>query len=138
MDVDLVEQEHLKQWNGQHVVYLLKSTRGPRTYTGYSNNVAKRIKKHNGLLKGGARYTSIDRYRPWRVKCIVFGFATGIEATKFEWAWKNCHRSKTFKKMLNTTMVRKAVGIDAKISMAQTIVDTGKLWFGQKLGIAKL
>jgi predicted GIY-YIG superfamily endonuclease len=38
-----------------HYVYVLHS--GGRTYTGYTNNLARRLRKHNGALKGGAKST---------------------------------------------------------------------------------
>jgi putative endonuclease len=38
-----------------HYVYVLHS--GGRTYTGYTNNLARRLRQHNGELKGGAKST---------------------------------------------------------------------------------
>ena len=39
----------------QHYVYVLYS--GRRTYTGYSNNLKRRLRQHNGEIKGGAKST---------------------------------------------------------------------------------
>lgn len=38
-------------------VYLLKNTSNKRTYLGITNNTTRRLRQHNGELKGGARYT---------------------------------------------------------------------------------
>lgn len=40
-----------------YVVYLLINTHNNRTYVGMSNNVQLRLRKHNGELVGGAKYT---------------------------------------------------------------------------------
>ena len=38
-------------------VYLLYNTSNNRTYLGITNNSIRRIRQHNGELKGGAKYT---------------------------------------------------------------------------------
>lgn len=38
-------------------VYLLKNTNNNRTYVGITNNLERRIRQHNGEIKGGAKYT---------------------------------------------------------------------------------
>ena len=40
-----------------YIVYLLKNTSNNRTYLGITNNSKRRLRQHNGELKGGARYT---------------------------------------------------------------------------------
>jgi len=39
------------------IVYLLINTRNKYTYLGVTNNSIKRIRQHNGEIKGGAKYT---------------------------------------------------------------------------------
>ena len=39
-----------------YLVYLLKCEK--YSYVGMTNNIFKRIRQHNGEIKGGARYTS--------------------------------------------------------------------------------
>lgn len=46
--------------NKQWVVYLLTCSDGT-IYTGITNDINKRIRAHNGLIKGGAKYTSKRR-----------------------------------------------------------------------------
>ena len=41
-----------------YIVYLLYNSCNSRTYLGITNNSKRRLRQHNGELKGGARYTS--------------------------------------------------------------------------------
>lgn len=52
---------------GVNVCYVLGC--GEATYNGYSNNMARRLRQHNGELVGGARATS--GRGPWRVVAVV-------------------------------------------------------------------
>lgn len=42
-------------------------------YTGASNNPEKRLLKHNGVLKGGARFTQAGR--PWNIVYVEGAFS---------------------------------------------------------------
>ena len=67
--------------------YLLKSTTTRKTYFGYTKNVSKRLRQHNGEIKGGAKAT---RYgRPWIIICVITGFPDKTTALQFE--WRNHH-----------------------------------------------
>jgi putative endonuclease len=41
-------------------VYIVQCSNGG-LYTGITNNLRRRIKQHNGIFKGGARYTKMHR-----------------------------------------------------------------------------
>ena len=43
--------------NKNYIVYLLYNTCNNKTYLGITNNSERRIRQHNGELKGGAKYT---------------------------------------------------------------------------------
>jgi predicted GIY-YIG superfamily endonuclease len=43
-------------------VYILCNNTNNQTYVGITNNLSRRIQQHNGLLKGGAKYTSSKNY----------------------------------------------------------------------------
>tara|TARA_B100001063_G_C16234810_1_gene297994 strand:- start:23 stop:430 length:408 start_codon:yes stop_codon:yes gene_type:complete len=58
------------------------------TYVGVSNNVKKRLRAHNGEIKGGAKYTT-SKGPGWKHICIIHGFPTKIESMQFEWALKH-------------------------------------------------
>ena len=58
------------------------------TYVGVSNNVKKRLRAHNGEIRGGAKYTT-GKGKGWSHICIIRGFPTKIESMQFEWALKH-------------------------------------------------
>lgn len=76
--------------------YLLKSPSGG-TYVGFTTNPKRRLRQHNGEIKGGARYTK--RCSQWKMAYLVSGFKTKTHALRFEWAWKHPSRSRYLKKM---------------------------------------
>ncbi len=83
-----------------HHCYLLQSTTNPsKTYIGYTTNPQRRIKQHNGILKGGANQTK--KHRPWEMKCVIGGFVSDVDGLKFEWAWQNPNKSLIFRSGFN-------------------------------------
>jgi len=66
--------------------YMLVSDCSARTYIGATNCVPRRVRQHNGELRGGARATR--QSRPWRVKATCVGFVSWKETLRFEWRWK--------------------------------------------------
>ena len=45
----------------EYYVYILCNLNNNKTYVGMTNNLSKRIRQHNSLIKGGARYTTNDK-----------------------------------------------------------------------------
>ena len=76
----------------RYVVYVLRSTTRPgRTYVGCTNDPAQRIRRHNGEICGGARYTRVGR--PWCYALVVRGFGLDkCAALSFEWHLKRRSR----------------------------------------------
>ena len=58
------------------------------TYAGVSPDPIRRLRQHNGEIKGGAKYT-ISKGPGWKHVCIVSGFQTKIQSMQFEWAVKH-------------------------------------------------
>ncbi len=58
------------------------------SYVGITNNLSRRIKQHNKLLKGGAKYTTRNDSN-WAYGCYISGFKTKQDALRFEWALKH-------------------------------------------------
>lgn len=58
------------------------------TYAGVSPTPEKRLRQHNGEIKGGAKYTT-GHGSGWKHLCIVRGFQNKIQAMQFEWAVKH-------------------------------------------------
>lgn len=69
--------------------YMLTSSVCGATYIGASTDPWRRLRQHNGELRGGARATR--QKRPWNLHVIVGGFSEWRDALRYEWAWK--HRS---------------------------------------------
>jgi predicted GIY-YIG superfamily endonuclease len=68
----------------EYLCYILKCDN--YTYNGCTNNFKRRIRQHNGEIKGGAKCTS--RRGPWVPYCIITGFKDNIEALQTEWRIK--------------------------------------------------
>jgi putative endonuclease len=58
------------------------------SYVGATNNIPRRIRMHNGLIKGGAKYTT-SKGSGWKYICYLDGFKNKIDALQFEWALKH-------------------------------------------------
>ncbi|XP_061998676.1 structure-specific endonuclease subunit slx1 isoform X1 [Rosa rugosa] len=73
-------------------VYLILSTNAPiKTYVGVTTDFSRRLKQHNGELKGGAKASHAGR--PWICACLIHGFKDQNEACAFESKWKTLSRS---------------------------------------------
>ena len=58
------------------------------TYAGVSPDPTKRLRKHNGEICGGAKYTT-SKGSGWKHACLIEGFQTKNQALQFEWAVKH-------------------------------------------------
>jgi predicted GIY-YIG superfamily endonuclease len=47
--------------NENYVVYILKHSTTSKTYVGITNNKKRRLRQHNCEIKGGAKYTTINK-----------------------------------------------------------------------------
>lgn len=72
-----------------YIVYLLINNINNRTYLGITNNPDRRIKQHNGILKGGAKYThSFKQNGKWLYYLKIINL-TKREALSLERTAKN-------------------------------------------------
>ena len=70
-----------------YLVYLIRCRN--KSYVGMTNDFWRRWRQHNGILKGGARYTT--KYRQgdiWEPILIIDNFQTMKEAMQCEWKLK--------------------------------------------------
>ena len=58
------------------------------TYCGITNNVTRRLKQHNSVIKGGAKATT-SKGPGWNYLCQITGFQNKIQVLQFEWAVKH-------------------------------------------------
>ena len=68
------------------LVYLLKNDN--KSYIGYTNDFLRRWQQHNGILSGGAKYTTNNNKYSWEPICIIDGFVCKREAMRCEWKLK--------------------------------------------------
>ena len=66
---------------------------GRKSYVGATVDVRRRLRQHNGEIKGGAKYTRLGRPGKggggWRLVFTVCGFPGQRAALQFEWAVKH-------------------------------------------------
>ena len=75
-----------------YIVYLLYHTLHNRTYLGITNNKERRIRQHNGELKGGAKYTTAFKGEgEWHYYMYISNL-TKSEALSIERTAKNKRR----------------------------------------------
>lgn len=75
-----------KKPEGPWTCYALSSLDGTRSYTGQTNNFERRLRQHNGEIKGGARYTKTKD--AWTPIFRVTQFKTLRSVLQFEIAMK--------------------------------------------------
>ena len=90
---------------------------GHRTYCGSTNNLKRRLRQHNGELKGGARYTTKFGKQCWKLLASVSGFHGRSQALSFEWAMKH-----------SRTARRRGTPLDTRVTQLQTVIAEGRWW----------
>lgn len=63
-------------------VYVLTATASGRTYVGSTTDPLRRLRQHNGIERGGASATRVDR--PWRLALAFGPLANRSHAQKIE------------------------------------------------------
>lgn len=78
----------------QHYCYILYNDTTNDTYVGYTNNPERRLRQHNGEIKGGATFTTSRARKKniqWKFLCIITfnheAFTKNM-ALSFEWHLK--------------------------------------------------
>ena len=97
-----------------YLVYLIKSDN--LYYIGMTNNFLRRWMQHNGILKGGARFTK--RRTNWYPICIIDGFKNKVEAMQCEWKFKT-RRGK---------YARSFKGIHGRLNYLNQILKKAECW----------
>lgn len=64
------------------------------TYVGATVNLERRLRQHNGEIKGGAHATTskVKKGKTWKRVCHVSGFPDWTATLQFEWRWKQLSR----------------------------------------------
>lgn len=85
---------------GQWYCYILKNSNENYkniTYNGSTNNLVRRIRQHNGIIKGGAKMTRIYG-NTWLFYVVISGFSDHINCLQCEWRIKHPDNKKRCKK----------------------------------------
>ena len=82
------------------------------TYAGVSPDPVQRLRKHNGEICGGAKYT-LSKGCGWEHICLVHGFHDKIQSMQFEWAVKH-------------VKPRNVGGIESRIRKLITVLNQNK------------
>lgn len=64
-------------------LYIIADSNSRKTYVGVTVNLERRLRQHNGEIKGGAKSTRGSN--GWNLVCKVEGFRTQQEALQLEW-----------------------------------------------------
>ena len=59
------------------------------TYNGSTNNLVRRIRQHNGIIKGGAKLTKKYGNSTWRIYVVISGFYDYVNCLQCEWRIKH-------------------------------------------------
>ena len=81
-----------RQFYGVYLLASLHPSHARSAYIGFTVNPPRRIRQHNGEVKGGAWKT--HRKRPWEMQLVLHGFPSQVVALQFEWAWQQPLKSK--------------------------------------------
>jgi structure-specific endonuclease subunit SLX1 len=105
--------------------YCLVSEKG-RTYVGATIDIDRRLRQHNGEIRGGAKATSKEP-GGWKRLCHVAGFPDNHAALQFEWRWKKLSRKKCYARLDPIERRRQALAellsLDRPTSKAQPYRD---------------
>lgn len=72
---------------------MLECTDGS-TYIGATVDLNRRLRQHNGEIKGGAKRTTskVSSHKTWNRVCYVSQFPDWSATLQFEWRWKQLSR----------------------------------------------
>lgn len=90
------------------------------TYNGFTNNPFRRIRQHNGEIKGGAKYTK--NKGEWEIYVLLTGFVDNHNALSCEWRIKHPTNKRTRPK--------KYCGIDGRVKSLNEVLILDK-WTNQ-------
>lgn len=93
----------------KYYCYILKNSHEPhknRTYNGFTNNPKRRIRQHNGEIKGGAKYTRSFGNSTWEIYALITGFTSKSNALQCEWRIKHPDNKKRRSNKYNSPMGR--------------------------------
>ena len=110
--------------DSEYFLYLLINSSNNYTYVGITNNMDRRIRMHNGEIKGGARYTTMNKKNGrWN----IYGFIYGLDKSLALSIEKKIHiASKNNYKIYNTKINGKT-SLEKRINCINFILNDLKI-----------
>jgi len=110
--------------DSEYFLYLLINSSNNYTYVGITNNMDRRLRMHNGEIKGGARYTTMNKKDgQWS----IYGFIYGLDKSTALSIEKKIHiASKNNYKIYNTKINGKTT-LEKRINCINFILDNLKI-----------
>jgi predicted GIY-YIG superfamily endonuclease len=91
-----------------------------RTYIGFTTDPSRRLRQHNGELKGAGAHRT-RAFRPWRLLIFVEGFRSQVQALQFEWQWQHPRNSRTQRQhqagLGSETSIKQPYGIAGRLQV---------------------
>lgn len=91
----------------KYFVYLLKSTVSNSTYIGFTVDVKRRLRQHNGEITGGSKKTR--KNRPWKLVLYVTGFEYERTALQYEFCIQHTKKHRRGTGVANKIKIMKAL-----------------------------
>ena len=108
-------------WSCYLLTPQIREKRGRTTYVGFTTHPRRRIRQHNGEIKGGAYKTR--RFRPWEMVAVVYGFRCKFSALQFEYAWQHPYVCRYTKNVLQPIKRAPYRRLGGKHSLARKLAE---------------
>lgn len=109
-----------------YIIKPVEPTNCKKTYNGSTNNLKRRLRQHNGIIKGGAKST---KGNTWEYFVIIKGFKSKIEALSCEWKIKHPTNTKRRPQKYN--------GPEGRVKSLELVINTDT-WTSKSSGLEDL
>lgn len=114
----------------EYFLYLLINSANNYTYVGITNNMERRLRMHNGEIKGGAKYTSANKKNGiWE----VYGFIYGLDKSLALSVEKKIHIASRNNYKIYGTKINGKTSLEKRINCINFIIENTKIKLGFQL-----
>jgi predicted GIY-YIG superfamily endonuclease len=116
--------------NQEYFLYLLINSTNNYTYVGITNNMERRLRMHNGEIKGGAKYTSANKKNGiWE----LYGFIYGLDKSLALSIEKKIHIASRNNYKIYGTKIHGKTSLEKRINCINFIIEDTKIKLGLQL-----
>lgn len=106
--------------DSEYFLYLLVNSTNNYTYVGITNNMDRRLRMHNGEIKGGAKYTTMNKKNGmWE----LFGFIHGLDKSLALSIEKKIHIASKNNYKIYGTKINGKTSLDKRINCINFIIE---------------